>query len=491
MTKKSQPNSFSYWCTWKTQVWTAKNKIKDSGAEIESLFLGDQGARNARSEMNEKNLFGDEGWTSYFSEIRNDLILVLDDGWDVPYGVHPDKHRDLFGSLIVNEERFPFLHGSEKERLKQLSDRIKACGWKGMGIWIAAQIPGEQYGKPFDRKVQEKYWIERLLWSKYADIMYWKVDWGWCDNIPEFRAMLTELARKIYPELIVEHAVVQQPLNGFYKGILTNDGRFIDNKDVVSLTDKMLQVSPVFRSYDVTDSLSVATTLDRVFYLLKNAIGLINVEDEPYIGASLGCLNGIMRSAVGRNYTPAASRLKETVAAIKWQRIAPAFSGGTTLCSEELLTDYHDFKSGETWFAPAIGKMIKQSAPAVIARNTALPIVKGKSGSYITCCSFSSGAYAIAAHECNDKEIKQYLPEVLCENIGSPETVGVFGRFGRLELNTSRKIKKITAKGLASSIIAEANIFNNGRIVIDGAFIEKFKSDDDSAPTFTLSITYQ
>lgn len=491
MVKISQPNAFSYWCSWKTQVWTAKNRIKDSGTEIESLFLGDQGARNARSEMSEKNLFGNEGWTSYFSDIRNDLIFVLDDGWDVPYGVHPDKHRDLFGSLIASEARFSFLHGSEKEKLKQLSDRIKSCGWKGMGIWVAAQMPGEQYGKPFDQKVQEIYWTERLLWCKYAGVSYWKVDWGWCDNIPEFRAMLTELARKIYPELIVEHAVVQQPLNGFYKGILTNDGRFIDNKDVVSLTDKMLQVSPVFRSYDVTDSLSVATTLDRVFYLLKNATGLINVEDEPYIGASLGCLNGIMRSAVGKNYTPAASRLLETVAAIKWQRIAPVFSGGTTLCSEELLTDYHDFKNGETWFAPAIGKRIRQSAPAVIARNTALPTVKGKSGAYITCCSFSNGAYAIAAHECSNNKTRQSLPVVLCEETGSPQIIGVFGRFGRLEINTSRKIEKIIAKGLTSSRIVDSDIFEKGKIVIDDAFIERFKSDDDSAPAFTLSVTYQ
>lgn len=42
--------------------------------------------------------------------------------------------------------------------------------------------------------------------------------------------------------------------------------------------------------------MSEATTLDRLSYILKSAKGIVNAEDEPYIAASLGCANGIMRS---------------------------------------------------------------------------------------------------------------------------------------------------------------------------------------------------
>lgn len=78
-----------------------------------------------------------------------------------------------------------------------------------------------------------------------------------------------------------------------------------------------LQISEAFRSYDVIDVMSEATTLDRLSYILKSAKGIVNAEDEPYIAASLGCANGIMRSPASKEHVYAGDRLQESVAAVR------------------------------------------------------------------------------------------------------------------------------------------------------------------------------
>ena len=80
-----------------------------------------------------------------------------------------------------------------------------------------------------------------------------------------------------------------------------------------------LQISEAFRSYDVIDVMSEATTLDRLSYILKSAKGIVNAEDEPYIAASLGCANGIMRSPASKEHVYAGDRLQESVAAVRWR----------------------------------------------------------------------------------------------------------------------------------------------------------------------------
>ena len=58
--------------------------------------------------------------------------------------------------------------------------------------------------------------------------------------------------------------------------------------------------------------MSEATTLDRLSYILKSAKGIVNAEDEPYIAASLGCANGIMRSPASKDHVYAGDRLQES-----------------------------------------------------------------------------------------------------------------------------------------------------------------------------------
>ena len=98
--------------------------------------------------------------------------------------------------------------------------------------------------------------------------------------------------------------------------------------------------------YDVTPQFSVASTLDRAAYLLPYAKGYLNVEDELYLAAALGCQMGIMRSVYGKGLDDwdDSDRLKEADAALFWQRIAPPFTGGNVEISKEILADEWTFQ---------------------------------------------------------------------------------------------------------------------------------------------------
>ena len=66
-------------------------------------------------------------------------------------------------------------------------------------------------------------------------------------------------------------------------------GRFQDDEKISGLSKQAVSFSEVFRTYDVTPPFSVASTLDRAAYLLPYAKGYLNVEDELYLAAALGC----------------------------------------------------------------------------------------------------------------------------------------------------------------------------------------------------------
>lgn len=480
----------SYWCTWSTQNFTAKNLKKDLKEKDATAFLGDQGAKLARATMNEDSIFRAGGWADFFPEIRGDLFFMLDDGWDVPYDVHPDKNRDKFGSLILDEKRFPSFKGDYKNRLKQLTDAIKKRGWRGLGIWVAAQMCGDDGKESFDIAKNEPYWRERIEASKFAGVSYWKVDWGARDYCVEFREMITRLAAEIYPELIVEHAVCQIPLNGFGAENKNLEGRFIGNETTAHFTDRILKISPVFRSYDIIGIVSEVTTLDRLSYILKRATGLVNAEDEPYIAASLGCAIGLMRSPAGIGHDLFCDRLDEATAAVKWQRKAPAFVGGKINDSTELLSDTATFT--DTWFAPVLGKQFTQYAPAVIARNTAVPQVYGYYKPFITCCAFETNRYAVAAHERNADGLKRSECVVICDNVGAPEEIGVFGNFKRLEFVTSCEIESAIARSLLYDRAEKIEITDGNRIRLNGETISGFASQKDcSRPALVIEVKYK
>lgn len=232
------------------------------------------------------------------------------------------------------------------------------------------------------------------------------------------------------------------------------------------------------------------TTLDRLSYILKHAKGLVNAEDEPYIAASLGCANGVMRSPAGKGIKPDCDRLDETVASVRFQREAPAFVEGVINESDELLADTCTIT--DTWFAPALGKKITQYAPAVIARNTSVPHVLGERKPFVTCCGFDGKVYAVATHKRNVDDGPSEVCAVICDNIGAPEKIGVFGRYKSLGLVPSRKIESAVIRSLFDDRTEKIEIADNSRISLSEQTIDSFASKrDNSLPAFVIDVRYK
>ena len=187
----------SYYCTWLAQNFIAEETGEERAA-VRPQFTGDQGANCARDKVNEYTVFGKDGMAENPVKGREELYLVLDDGWDVPFDFDPYAHKDYFGSLEANEQRFPCAKGKPAERLKALNERAKSLGWKGIGIWVAAQKCGKDYNSPFS-EMDKEYWRERILWCKQAGVTYWKVDWGTSEHDVAFRKFLTDAAAELYP----------------------------------------------------------------------------------------------------------------------------------------------------------------------------------------------------------------------------------------------------------------------------------------------------
>jgi hypothetical protein len=459
-----------YFCTWETQYGLARRFFGKDAAEEALAFAGDQGARRARDVLNEEAFFGEPDLAGLFPEARSAMLLILDDGWDVGYGVHPSDNRQAFGSLFLNEARFPSCKGTHAERLRILNDKIKSCGWRGIGIWVCAQKTGAEGTLPFEPKEETRaYWKEKLLMSKEAGVLYWKVDWGRLAHCEAFRKMLTDMGKELYPELIIEHAFCGGPLNG---DIPCGKLRFADDRKCADGALRFAAFSEVLRSYDVTPALSVPTTLDRLCHLLTAESGLINCEDELYIGAVLGCAVGVMRSHLTEN-----KRLDEITAAIRWHSVAPAFSGGKLNLSEELKTDTFLFTPEDTWFSPAWNKSVSQSAPRVIARNAPLPKVEGENTPYILLSKNPNGVYSVGAISSG---LKKETPPTVSFEADDPSYIGIFGAFEKLSISLSTKPKRAYIQSLIRGEARE--IFpDNNRLIISGDLLQALHTSADGS----------
>ena len=76
----------NYFCTWDSQC--------------DEMYMRDPSASYvpSRDAMCEDFLFGRDGLLRSFDGARGDLIVVLDDGWDVPYGAR-DRRLDDGGDF--------------------------------------------------------------------------------------------------------------------------------------------------------------------------------------------------------------------------------------------------------------------------------------------------------------------------------------------------------------------------------------------------------
>lgn len=431
----SQPN---YWCTWAAQNYMYGQKFLHLDPEV---LEGDSGSRLAHNAMTEETLFGKTGWAAnFFPKIRKDLLFLLDDGWEA----------GGTATFELDTKKFPSFTGSPSNRLGELNQSIRKAGWRGAGLWCR-NTPG---GDADDR-------LEIL--SQSADIKYWKIDIG----DPGFN--LVRLRNETHIPLTLEHVHGELPVNGDWK----KDGRF-GSQPWDSVRMEILRHTDVYRTYDVTSILSLPTTLDRVAEMLKGAEGhsevrsLLNVEDEVYVAAALGCTMGVMRHPLvglrsgndvdlffnGPRQTK--KRMDEVVRALRWQRIAPPFTPGvgSVTLSDEILTDSWNFERGQSWQNEIIGATVRQGAPACLARNISLPAVKANGDKpFVFATRFPNGAVAIAAQERTQVGRGWYMPacEVTLAIGDASGPYGVFGYFEGLTLvsNSPLRGKRVLAQDLA------------------------------------------
>lgn len=428
----------NYWCTWAVQ-----NYMYGQGqpALDTAVLEGDSGGRLAHNAMSEGALLGHGGWASSFhSKVREDLYLLLDDGWET----------GGTASFELDSTKFPSFKGSSVERMRALNREIERIGWRGTALWCRNTPGGEQdYG----------------LESKCSDagIRYWKIDMG----DPSFNLVRTRDSARI--PLTLEHVHGELPVNGDWK----SDGRF-GPQPWGSRRMQILKHTDVYRTYDVTSILSLPTTLDRTAEMLRSAAGhpelrsLLNVEDEVYLAAVLGCTMGVMRHPLhglrpendpdlffNGNRKPKL-RMDEVVRALRWQRIAAPFPCGIGRfeTSREVLNDGWTFAAGETWQHDLVGTTVWQGAPAILARNIDLPSVSARGEKpFVFAARFPNGAVAVGAQERTNPGNGWHMP--LCAvtiNIDdSPGPFGIFGDYEHLTLNFAKAPhgKRVLAQDLA------------------------------------------
>jgi hypothetical protein len=434
----------SYWCTWAAQNYMYGHHLQDLDPTI---LEGESGSHLAHDAMTENLLFGKGGWVAdFFPKIRKDVFFLLDDGWQT----------GGTATFELDTGKFPSFTGSFADRLTKLNRAIQAAGWGGTALWCRNTPGGDT-----DHR------LETL--SESAGIKYWKVDIG----DPTFN--LVRLRNETHIPLTLEHVHGEWPVNGDWR----KDGRF-GSQPRGSNRMEILRHTDVYRTYDVTSILSLPTTLDRLAEMLKGAEGdsevhgLLNVEDEVYVAAVMGCTMGILRHPLtglrpgpdtdlflnGSRQTK--RRLDEVVRALRWQRIAPPFSPGLGLVkvSDEILTDSWIFKRGETWQKEIIGATVRQGAPACISRNIALPEVKAKGDKpFVFATRFQNGAVAVAAQERTQPFKAWYMPacDVTLNVSDARGPFGAFGYFDSLTLVFERQIqgKRILAQDLAGDEVID------------------------------------
>jgi hypothetical protein len=504
----------SYYCTWAAQNYLYGWNDPNLDAAV---LEGDSGSDIACSYMREDMMLVQDGPAGFYPAARKNMFFLLDYGWDVAL-----KETKIWaGSCLANPDRFPGCPEQPWERLKYLNDRAMELGWGGIAIWLAAQVaPVLSKGRGLSEDEQERYWRERMEWSEWAGVRYWKIDWGKRQADIEFRINMTRWARDSAPNLLIEHAYCQSCVNDSDDGwrnapLIIRDGRV--NAQLIEKQAKLLEHVDILRTYDVFGQLSVSETIERIGALLKTMEGrkptglaLLNCEDECYIGASLGLCVGVMRHPMTgkrlagdpdvmfpRNDRQFKRRMDEVTRTVVWQQIMPAFGvcDEEVYVSEDILIDSWTFSKGETWLNAAIGQTIPQSAPAIISRGMPLPEVKVQGEHpFVTAARHGANA-AVAAHGRVKPSASWYEPlaDVTITLDDGVTDIGVFGHYRSLTICGMRlKGMKIAVRDLCDEEWQEL-VCDTDELVLRDALIEQIglmnaTPGDLSAPGMHLKI---
>lgn len=458
----------NYFCTWDSQC----DEMHTRNPSAEDV--------SSRDAMCEDFLFGENGLLCSFDGVRGDLIAVLDDGWDVPYGA---KDRRLFGLLEADPERFPSLRAlPPAARLKALSERIRALGYRGMGIWVPTQTPSLVNGREITRTPEEErlYWEERARWCHDAGILYLKADWGRHQGDADYCVMMTECMRKFAPGLMIEHGLVGRPL------LETEENGHAVPDGVSAYLRKVLPACDYLRTYDVVHELKYASTVDRAAVCLAAAkeiegpCAVLNIEDTALIGAALGCAVGVMRHDFEkkRKYLPLPPRLvSESVCALRWQRIAPPFAAnrGSLQIAEERLKDvWHCAQRAKNLWPNVSEGDYYVTAPAAIARNMPLPAVSAAGEKPYVVCSVhpDTGALCVAATPRTFPGGIDVAPQahVRLQGRSPAAPVGVFGRFCSLSIAFASSVEG--RRVYAQSLLSDTAVEVTDRVTLSGCALD-------------------
>jgi len=474
----------NYWCTWYAQnYWIQRGgEITDINA-INNL--------NAREELNEETVFNPkDGWAStYLPRGRSDYIFLIDHGWQ-------DKRKEVllpgatrFFSLQMDFGDFPrFRNGDYAESLRLFNREIKKLGWRGLGLWVRGNV-------------SEKAARRMVEWSKHADIRYWKIDGGGTKFFHSYW-----IKKEIFPELVLEYVSGSNgPINPGWDNALAKEipSVYAPGGAKCEIALKILQNCDVFRTYDAAPILVSTTTMRRVHDILSQTqgnpkyIAVLNVQDDPQVAAGLGCLvaakrhpNYMERTLNGRDFHHQISgkrmiqyRMNEVERFGRWARIAPAFPAGIgSYCSSEKeLIDSYPHDKRHTWYKAVYGKMVYQSAPAVMARNMPLPVVEAEGDlPHVMASTYPNGPLCVAVEGRVRPDNQWFEPraKVTVQVKDANEIIGVFGHYKALALQFAgplHGVRHVWAQDLladqAEDILSDVSISGN-TLTIPGWLID-------------------
>ena len=465
----SAPN---YWCTW-----YAQNYWINRGTDMKEL----KGVSNeaARDTLNDHTIFNKkDGWaTTFLPRGRQDYIFLIDHGWQTK-----DRSKMLFGeedffTCVAEESDFPRYKGlPPQELLKNFNDEIKALGWNSLGLWFRGNLTKEQARK----------YVE---WSKYAGIKYWKIDGG---DTGLFNAFVAK--QEIYPELVLEYVTgAGGNINprwhldmDWYPSVYEIGG------PMQKIMLQVLRNTDTFRTYDASPLLMSATTLRRTHDILKQTQqqpqyrGILNVQDDCNVAVGLGVLvsskrhpNMNERTLQGKDLHHQLSgprmmqkRINEAERFGRWARIAPAFPAGegVYLSSDEELIDRCEFTQWDTWNETTYGKMVSQSAPAIMARNMPLPKVECDGPHPHVCATtYPNGVTGIATEGRVSPENRWFEPcaKVSVQIKDASQSIGIVGNYKELVLVFAGPIESVKHVW-AQDLLADKAMDIKSQVVISG-----------------------
>lgn len=471
--------TFDYFCTWSAQTrWGLPKEVN----------LGPQ---EMRDRLTEDFLFGEGGLLRGIDPAaRGGLIAVLDDGWDVPAGSAPGKDISVFGSLIVDADKFPSCTGAPEERLKKLSDKALSLGYAGLGLWVAVQIAGAREGEVFTDEEIYAYWAERARWCRAAGVKYWKCDWGRQAGDLRFRRLMTDAVKDNAPDLLIEHLYpIPDPLDSE----LPRDEAFADR---MALAQEFFRDSDALRTYDVALEFGVPSTLQRIADFCAQrprspragCAGVLNVEDCLYLAPGCGAAAGVMRVPL-EEYQPRMARsgkMTELTRLLAWHRLVPPFSLHALPFrqSDERLVSSYSFAPDFSGWPDMHGQTIVQSAPASMSFGLPLPSARpdgeGNRPYLISSRHPHTGAAALCALPRTLPGRLYHMPRCLLtqEGLCADAPVGLFGRAEGFSLHFDRPVEacRVLAQdpaGQECADITRQTVRKGNSLLVPGEVIDR------------------